>query len=369
MRTLRAFAARPNSGRGFTLVEIMVAVVIGLIGSIIIFQVLSVSESQKRTTTGAGDALQNGLLALFAIERDARMAGYGVNYAPLLGCNVIAHDATGPRDFNFPLVGVLIADAAAGAPDSIGFVYGSSSLLVGSAKLTQTSAVGAMQNKVANRFGFQQGELVLIGQTGKNCSVREVTSLPNTVGATDQVNHIVTATSRYNKNGGLTETYSAWDNTAGTGGRLFGLGLAPVAGVYSIQNNALVFQNLFTDLAPITLTENIVQLQAEYGKDMNDDGTVDPAGAGGDVWEATPPVTSADWKRVLAVRVAVVARSAEPEQRMTGQGAACSTTTAAPTWRNPPTPISVAADPNWQCYRYRVFETVVPLRNIIWVDE
>lgn len=361
MRTLHASALRRDAGRGFTLVEIMVAVVIGLIGSIIIFQVLAVSESQKRTTTGAGDALQNGLLALFAIERDARMAGYGVNYAPLLGCNVVAHDSTGPRDFNFPLVGVSIADGAAGAPDSVSFVYGSSSLLVGSAKLSQTSGVGALQNKVANRFGFQQGELILIGQTGKNCSVREVTSLPNAVGATDQVNHIVTATSRYNKNGGLTVTYDAWDNTAGTGGRLFGLGLAPVAGIYSIQNNALVFQNLFANLAPVTLTENIVQLQAEYGKDTTNppDGTVD-------VWEPTmpPAPTSDDWKRVLALRVAVVARSAEP-----GQGAACSTTTTAPTWKDPPVQISVAADPNWQCHRYRVFETVVPLRNIIWVDE
>jgi type IV pilus assembly protein PilW len=26
----------------------------------------------------------------------------------------------------------------------------------------------------------------------------------------------------------------------------------------------------------------------------------------------------------------------------------------------------LSADPNWQCYRYRVFETTVPLRNWIW---
>ena len=59
----------PRRGHGFTIVEIMVAMLIGLIGSIVIFQVLFVSERQKRTTTGAGDAQQNGLLALYTIER------------------------------------------------------------------------------------------------------------------------------------------------------------------------------------------------------------------------------------------------------------------------------------------------------------
>jgi type IV pilus assembly protein PilW len=28
--------------------------------------------------------------------------------------------------------------------------------------------------------------------------------------------------------------------------------------------------------------------------------------------------------------------------------------------------ISLAHVPDWQCYRYRVAETAVPLRNVIW---
>ena len=340
---------------------------IGLIGCIVIFQVLSVSERQKRTTTGAGDAQQNGLLALYSMERDARMAGYGFNYVPLLGCNVLGHDSSGtPRDFNFPLVPVRITDGAGGAPDSISFTYGSSALLVVPAKLTQTSALTGTENKVANRFGFQVGEVMLIGEPGKDCTLRQVTSLPSAVGATDQVHH--TTPARYNKANGLPVSYTAWDNTLQTGGRIFGLGLAPVAGTYSVQNGELTFLNLFTDTAAVSVTDSIVQLQAEYGKDINGDGKIDPDPASPDRWEATMPVgaTPTDWSRVLAVRIAVVARSAQPEPLRPGQ-TACDVTTAPPTWKNPPTPISVAADPNWQCYRYRVFETTVPLRNMIWV--
>ncbi len=77
-----------RTSRGFTLVELMVGVLIGLIGTVVIFQVFAVSESQKRTTTGGSDAQQNGVFGLFQIERDMRMAGYGLNYMALLGCPI-----------------------------------------------------------------------------------------------------------------------------------------------------------------------------------------------------------------------------------------------------------------------------------------
>jgi len=42
-----------SRNRGFGLVEIMVGLVIGMITSLIVFQVFEVTERQKRTTTGA----------------------------------------------------------------------------------------------------------------------------------------------------------------------------------------------------------------------------------------------------------------------------------------------------------------------------
>ena len=68
---------------------------VGLIATVVMFQVFAVSEGQKRTTTGAGDAQQNGVSSVFLIERDARMAGYGMNYLPaarLLGQRLLRAD-------------------------------------------------------------------------------------------------------------------------------------------------------------------------------------------------------------------------------------------------------------------------------------
>ena len=159
----------PRSSRGFTLVELMVGVLIGLIGTIVIFQVFAVSESQKRTTAGSSDAQQNGVFSLFQIERDVRMAGYGINHMPLLGCKINGWYEPGGTGFEFKLVPVEIINGAAGAPDVIRLAYGDTDLFMAPAKLTQTMPSPAAVYKVDNRFGFEPEvtchlELPLLGR-------------------------------------------------------------------------------------------------------------------------------------------------------------------------------------------------------------
>jgi len=350
----------PKRARGFSLVEVMVAMLIGLIGTIIIFQVFAISEAQKRTTTGVSDAQQNGLLALFNLEREARMSGYGLNYAGLLGCAVSAHDngqAPVPaRDFNFTLAAVQIADGAAGAPDSITFAYGNSNLSVQPSKLTAANVAGGTMNKVDLRFGWQVNDLMLLGEDGKACSLRQVSKLSNALGELDQIEHTGL---RYNKAGGLTVAYAAWDNTAAAGGRAYTLGPSPTVITYSLANNALQVQNLIASNVASTAVDGIVQLQAEYGKDTDGNGDVDK-------WDNVTPANAAEWASVIAVRIAVVARSQNPEK--INPAFVCDTTINPPQWKGNVN-ISLAADPNWQCYRYRVFETIVPIRNQIWKPE
>ena len=68
----RAFA-------GFTLVETMVALVIGLLATFIVMQVFAISEGQKRTIMGGADAQSDAAVVLYLIERDLRQAGYGLS--------------------------------------------------------------------------------------------------------------------------------------------------------------------------------------------------------------------------------------------------------------------------------------------------
>ena len=71
---------------GLSLVEIMVASVIGMIGILIITQAYISSDNFNRATIGEGGAQTNGLIALYSIERDVRVSGYGIADSTSLGC-------------------------------------------------------------------------------------------------------------------------------------------------------------------------------------------------------------------------------------------------------------------------------------------
>jgi type IV pilus assembly protein PilW len=71
--------------------------------------------------------------------------------------------------------------------------------------------------------------------------------------------------------------------------------------------------------------------------------------------------------------VAVVARNGLLEKDVVST--ACSSTTAPNpsgicAWEgnaiSPAPAVDLSNDPDWQHYRYRVFEIIVPLRNVIW---
>jgi type IV pilus assembly protein PilW len=374
---------------GFSLVEVMVAALIGLIGSIVIFQVYAVSERQKRTTTGGADAAQGGLLALYSIERDARMSGYGINYLPLLGCDVLAYDSLTGRDPipAFKLVAARITNGAGGAPDSVTFMYGDSALSVSPVRLNSASNAGSTVHKVNVRFGFNVNDLIVVGQSGSPataCTMQQVTRLPDPPEPTENVEH--TETVRYNKSTIAGQpNYSSWSNTNQNGGVVYNIGPSPSVIIYSISNGQLTHQSLLTSAASTVIMDGIVQLQAEYGKDTT--GTADGIV---DVYDTTEPASTDEWSRVLALRIAIVARSAEfdkthcnanPQWTSRASGAPVATNFLMTNVDGTAdsfggglacAPGAEPANPNpnnWRQYRYRVFETTVPLRNHIWFPQ
>src|SRR3989338_976279 len=98
---------------GFSLVEIMVGMVIGLLSTIVVMQVFATFEGQKRTSTGGSDAQTNGGISLYTIERDIRMAGYG--FADAAGC-ALASSFGGAALASLTLAPVPYAHGAGGLP-------------------------------------------------------------------------------------------------------------------------------------------------------------------------------------------------------------------------------------------------------------
>jgi len=352
---------------GFSIIELMVAVAISLVATLVIFETFAVSEGIKRTSTSGGDAQQNGAMALYMVEREVRMAGYGVNNLSLLGCTIKVYDEVEDEQFDFPLAPMVIEPGATDQdPDTLTILIGDSDLLADPAKLIQAMPSPAATYKVDNRYGFMPGDLVIAYEAGKDCTLAQVTETPGAPGQSSNLIHNsgnyvdphgTTVAARYNKPGGLGVSYS-------TAGFLYNIGQAPQRNIYRIVDNRLEIERTLTTTDTNVVAEQIVQLKAEYGKD---DGTGGGTANDGivDSYSNAAPASPAQWAQVLAIRLAVVARSAQAEKPSV-DGGACDITTAFPTWAGGD--LDVSADDNWQCYRYRVFETVVPLRNLIWMQ-
>lgn len=358
-----------HSMRGMSLPEILAAVLIGLIGMIVIMQVYATSEERKRTTTGTSDAQINGNIALFTLESTLRSAGFGLVSAnnDMLGCTTLGYNSNrATPDFTFLMAPVVITVGAAGAPDRLTVIYGSSPNVVEGGALVSSAASGA-DFPLKNAAGILVGDLVVASETGLNCSLAEVTGfLPaaiNTVqhasavaySYVDTAGNTITPTATYNKGGGSGVNYSS-------AALLFTLGRSPTVITYQIGNDKLQTKTLIPYVAALDsdndgtsdadLGDGIVQLKAQYGKDTDGDAVVD-------AWNTTQPASAAEWTQVRAIRIALLARSAKLEKT--------SVTPSAPTWYGGAFTMTNPADgTDWRFYRYRVYETVVPLRNMIW---
>jgi len=327
---------------GFSLVEIMIAVVVGMVGILVIMQVFLVAEGQKRATTGGADAQENALMAMFTLERELRVAGLGLVG---LGCTTV-NSYNGAAAYSFSAWAVTIArNTPAAGSDMITVLYGNSAFGNIPTTLSSAAANSNVKFTVANGDGFDVGNLVIVSQSPLACTVGEIsaTKVAN-VSAWD----LATVGRTYNSAG---NNFPAGGYAAGA--RLTNMGSMVNHEYYVAGNNLMMRDVNLPNSAtnPIALVSGVVSIRAQYGRDTNADGYVD-------TYDNTAPATATD---VLAVRLAVVARSGQLE-----------TTAVSPAtlvlWSGGTTANggAIDLDATAQTYRYKTYQTTIPLRNVLW---
>ncbi|QYF96156.1 PilW family protein [Massilia sp. PAMC28688] len=387
-------ALRPAHARGFSIVELMVSIVIGMLALVFATRMLLVSESNKDMSLGASDSMQNGLQALQAMKKDLEQAGFGLNDPLINGCDTVFSDADG---FTLatatrggvdttPLTAVVI-NTNAGGSDVISVYAGTSLSGTGSVGIALDSDGGSF---TADRlpYGFARGDVVVAvpesDDDDRQCLLAQITEDP---GAT--VDIVTGGDSRYNGAGAVEFT--------GGSSRLLNLG--PAAGLAFHQwSVAGGFLNLRATNLPgsteqpqgAVVIDNIVAIKAQYGFDTRPANAfvqasgMQATGMRVARWSNTMIDADGDgtvgshddWARVAAVRLAIVARGRNVQQ--VKGSASCDATTVAPELFGTEEPqgvdpvavtpvLAVADDPvDWKCYRYRKFETIVPIRNSGW---
>jgi type IV pilus assembly protein PilW len=375
--------------RGFSLIELMVGMAIGLLCTLVIAAVLSVTEGQRRGTTQGSDSQVNGSLALYGLQREVAVAGYGfATEENALGCPLVARFNSQPVTVLPPqLAPVFITEGGVGVSDTLRVVY--SSKFIGgdpaaaeqigytvparviSPLYTPADLTGLLPKdryNVKSSLGVRAGDLmVAVIAADVPCGLFEVTSVPdrgNVRRADDptrwnQANHPAQAALAANADALPKFAGSALVNL----GRLIDL-------TFNIDaNQRLVVSELNT--AGLTRTQRelqsgIVLFKAMYGRDTDADGAVD-------TYDYATPNTNASWLKVLSVRLAVVARSAQFEKTevtssnpMWDVGKGSDVAGAVSCGVSQCVELKVDGLSDWKHYRYKVFDVIVPLRNQRW---
>jgi type IV pilus assembly protein PilW len=370
LKPINRLVGRGKLQRGFTLIELMVAVVLGMVTVAIIAQVFAVSEEKKRTTTTGADAQINGTLALYSVQRDVEMAGYGLtDVSAAYGCPVNYQYGSGAAG-SFVLAPVVI-DAGSNGSNVLTVLRSAKATFSIPMVVTENHPQDSDYYVVESSMGAVLGDVLV--------------AVPPAYSATMPCSVV-----QVNTSGSKTLTSTNIPVGTGTGGVWNNQSILPSAGYasssylfnlgsMSLRRFQLNATSNSLQMSEITATtgawsaaqdvfQQIVVFKAYYGKDTNGDGVVD-------TYDATTPTTNAEWQQVRSLRLMVVARSGQFEKDavtlspvLWNVGKSTTLTDAATCMSGASMCVSVSLSflADWQHYRYKVYDTVVPLRNVLW---
>ena len=383
--------------RGMGIVETMVGILIGMVVLIAVYNVFSVAEGYKRTAVGASDAQTTGLFTQFILNREIANAGNGIAAAgaQLGTCTFQDPKWPTPAPGTFfagntairPIPVVIRDSGNANVSDSMIITYSQAprviypELLVDKPMLAGTDPV-----YVQSPNGYRVNDWIILNDMAGNCELSQVTAVTPGSSTGDLTTGFVklahTATAKVYKTSGTQD-----------GPNVFNLGQPGEATrtLYDIVNGQLRTTDLFAAGATANpISQNIVLMKIQYGVDCG----VPPAPpfvpSGVIIWTTatnsnvcgrnyapddltnTAMFTSAGLATIRAIRIAIVVRSDEPELLVGGQDNTalkgqkatlfnCSTGACAGS-------INIDNNTLTDYYRFRIYETVVPLRNAIFND-
>ncbi len=401
---------RSSSQQGMTMIELLVAMAIGVTVTLAVSTLLVASENQKRITTSSNDADQTLVYTFSELDRALRGAGSGIAQSQysgsqgILGCrlNMASNGVTYmprpgayPAPFSNYFLGGASPTALHMAPVLIGANQSdnnSSDVIVvmggsGSAGGVPRAVYGAgsgvnsnIQVVLENTVGFNPYDVVLVSQNGvTDCLIEEVnvvtpttltmntTTTYYTPGTTTTLNTLASSTASLITPLGNEATTSAPNNVQFT---MYGVGTNNTLYSYDLMQYASLAAFSLGGDTTQPIADQVIQMNALYGVNALYGNTsanpsqfsswVSPSTAHYDIVSVmNSPTTQAS---IVAVRVAIVVRGEYYDKKavsptsltifsglVDGYGNSLSKTVTLPS----------------QNYRYRVYEFTVPLRDMI----
>ena len=297
--------------QGFSLVELMIAMTIGIVLTFGIAQVYTQSKETYRTQGELSRLQENARYALDILARDIRMAGFA-------GCRSVSADGftitevdsidfgSNPS-FNYSASGVVTGHedettmtlppglTAADIVDDTHFLTVQSAGRCSSLLNANMADENADIQLVNANCGFQQNDIVIV----QNCTNRDLFRITNTpaTSGTPSLSHSTLSTA-YTMGGVADETAAEV--------------LSFSSNTYYIRNDTSGIPALFvidntrpTSAQPLALIEGVENMKVEYGLDVDGSGDGVP-----DVYVRANSV-GGDWEDLMSIRITLLMRTIE----------------------------------------------------------
>jgi type IV pilus assembly protein PilW len=359
--------------RGFSLVELMVALTLAMLTVLVVMQALAVFEARKRVTVAGNDAEIAAAVGMLLVEREARMAGAGLTLPRGFACSAginVYYDGDTVLD-GAMLAPVAIVDGADG-PDTLRVVRSDAPFGVAPATIVKGMPNPSSILTVDGPAGLLDGDLFLAGAAdgSKVCTLMQMSrdaqptgngwNLNHNSGQSDfnppNPSHAFTTAVRY-------DVGDVVVNLGRLGLRSLGVvcsdGAAPA---HDNQCTLASYDTLATPDPPTlgdveSVVGNVFDFQVQYGVAAAGSQDVSEwVDATGGTWAAP---TAANVARIKALRIALVTRGYR-EPRMVSPASLV-------LWdAGEPTEVTRALSDPERRHRYKVLTAVVPLINVIW---
>ena len=216
-----------------------------MVGMLVMYKTVTLWNSRTQATIAGGDAQIAGTLAIYALERDLKLAGMGFSQAAGdMGCMVQGKDNTTGQLISFPLLPIEIIDGTAAAcagrnPCPVWKFADRAACGRSTSRRQQT------QKTMTNtRNGFQPGDVAIVTDgvgglpSASKCALVEITS--NTTPGGFFLDHAAGSYSSYYASAVVPSRYNdvSADTLVGTpftAGNMYSLGPNPRRNVWSIR--------------------------------------------------------------------------------------------------------------------------------------
>lgn len=326
--------------RGFSLIELMVAVTLGFIVVGAVGYLFLGSRQSFRTTDNLSRMQENARYALESITRDVRMAGYiGCGSLQSMAVNTIANPPVPELSADnaitgldapattTSLMGTTTITRPAGDAVTIAGAFG------GGVNLTGNLAPSNANVQIAgNPYDFEAGDILIVASC-TNADIFQATSVSAASGT------VTVAHANSTNTGNRVGTYGPNDVVLKMEQYTYFIGINPV------EKRALYRTSLSE--GTVELVEDVWDMQIEYGVDTS----VPADGAADEYQTATTIAAAKNWPRVVSARIHLLMIGPDnvltTAQTYNFNGASV-------------TPAATAAD---RLRMHQVFTTTVGLRN------